>query len=515
MSKDEGGIGMRDLRSFNTALLAKQVWRLATNPDSFLGKFLKGKYFPRTSVWEAKSGPNSSFTWRSILSARDLVVDGSRWLVGEGKEVRFWKDSWVPNLPGGCIYSVPTTEEVAKSRVSEWRMESGEWDVTKMNVHLTVEEIEAIKKVPLMRNAQCDILAWNHTKNGEFLVRSTYHRAIQRRFGGVGSSTGADQWLWRKVWRANVPPKVKNLVWRVVRDGLPRKVKLASRGLQIDSRCPRCGEGYETSTHMFLLCREARFLWQLSPLRIDPYEWDHSFRDWCEQTAKACSVERAWEMTMMLLWQIWNERNSWVFDKKRNDPRIACDRALRYLGEHEAATVRNECSNVCASAGCSTWQPPDEGWWKLNIDAAVQSDRVGVGMVVRDNTGDMVMGAGCKLELNCAAKLAEARAALFGLQYAFDAGYRKVVLESDCSSLIDLLKGKASEASITQMIVRDTLSLVTNFDACTFMFAKRSCNRLAHAIAKVSTAFEEVLIWLDECPPEFVHFVIEDKVSIE
>lgn len=52
-SKALGGFGFKDFEKFNTALLAKQFWRLSKDPDSLWAKFLKSIYFPNNDVWEA------------------------------------------------------------------------------------------------------------------------------------------------------------------------------------------------------------------------------------------------------------------------------------------------------------------------------------------------------------------------------------------------------------------------------------------------------------------------------
>ncbi|XP_039165786.1 uncharacterized protein LOC120292010 [Eucalyptus grandis] len=44
--KDEGGLGFKDLLTFNRAMLGKQVWRLATSPSALWSKVMKGFISP-------------------------------------------------------------------------------------------------------------------------------------------------------------------------------------------------------------------------------------------------------------------------------------------------------------------------------------------------------------------------------------------------------------------------------------------------------------------------------------
>lgn len=57
MSKENGGLGYRDLQLFNLAMLARQAWRLIRSPDSLCARLLMARYCPDGNLIGAQEGP--------------------------------------------------------------------------------------------------------------------------------------------------------------------------------------------------------------------------------------------------------------------------------------------------------------------------------------------------------------------------------------------------------------------------------------------------------------------------
>ena len=267
--KTNGGLGMRDLPSFNKALLAKQAWRIIKFPNSLVARTLKNKYFPNSSFLDAKVSPISSFTWRSIASARDIVQAGLRKVVGNGNGVNIWEDPWVPKLPKFRIISTGSRTEEGPQRVSEL-MRNGEWNVALLNQYFSSWEIEAIRSIPIPINERQDTWAWHFTKNGTFSTRSAYHVAVKAKEMEAASTSGTNEKdIWAKLWSSNIPMKVKNFGWRALHNGVAVRANLKIRGCECDPICPLCGEEPETITHRLVTCAEARWVWKFSPLRLE------------------------------------------------------------------------------------------------------------------------------------------------------------------------------------------------------------------------------------------------------
>ena len=79
-AKNKGGMGFRDIKIFNAALLAKQSWRLMTEANPLLTIVFKARYFKHSTVLDARRGYAPSYTWRSIWKQSPFCL---RVLVGE------------------------------------------------------------------------------------------------------------------------------------------------------------------------------------------------------------------------------------------------------------------------------------------------------------------------------------------------------------------------------------------------------------------------------------------------
>ena len=85
-SKREGGMGFRDIHSFNLMMLAKQCWRLIDNYDSLCARVLRSKYYCNGDLLNCVLKKGSSYVWQSIWSDIQTFKKGCIWRVGNGQK---------------------------------------------------------------------------------------------------------------------------------------------------------------------------------------------------------------------------------------------------------------------------------------------------------------------------------------------------------------------------------------------------------------------------------------------
>lgn len=75
-----GGIGFKDLRVFNDALLERQAWRLVQR-ESLMGHVMQAQYYLNRSFLDDSLGCAGSYSWSSIWNAKALVKEGVLWCI--------------------------------------------------------------------------------------------------------------------------------------------------------------------------------------------------------------------------------------------------------------------------------------------------------------------------------------------------------------------------------------------------------------------------------------------------
>lgn len=316
MTKNKGGLGFRDIKGFNMALLGKQCWKLVNQPESLLARVLKAKYFPHSHFLQATRKGGDSYTWSGIWEAKEEIKKGLRWVVGDGKSIKMVGDRWIRAKEDYCVDMRQVVGEVSNSYVCEFFLENMKaWNIDKLNYHFCEEDVAAIVKTRIPQRYTVDRLAWTHSKDGRYTVKSGYFQWCQHHLveDNIQQSRG-----WSVIWKLEIPHKTKVFLWRFCRNTLPVRIRLRSRGIQSPIICSMCTGEIEHLRHLFFECQFARSCWQHMGVSIDNWNIEDS-SEWLLQKLSSGSKEELVTISTTLS-GIWYRRNKHIFENKVMTP---------------------------------------------------------------------------------------------------------------------------------------------------------------------------------------------------
>lgn len=506
--KVDGGMGFRDLTTFNKALLAKQAWRILQWPTSLAARVMKGIYFPCGDFLNVKSTNRSSYIWRSILWGRELLLEGSRWAVGNGNKIDIRKDSWIPKKNPACTYSFKGQTGI--SMVCDLKTETGCWNSELLDSLFSAEEAGQIMSIPISLHDE-DHLIWHFNSSGDYSVKSGYWNAIRiKGWGQVSTSAGHSPW-WRSLWQLSIPSKVKIFIWRACLNWIPTQFNLMKHGVPTSQHCPLCNLADESTIHALWNCSRLKDIKKKFPHAslpmVSAFPDFYTFVGECWDFLSKDEVE----ILLLVFWRIWHRRNKYVHDHITLDDRLVLEWALDFHSRYKEANSNPITSSP--SRGLSDirerapvlhdrWDPPPAGCVKLNVDAglAVDSRRVGCGAVVRDHMGGFLASSSIPIEALISPPVAEALAVLQGLILCSRLGFNNVIVESDCQRLCKVLTNRTPLYAEFGFVISDILLLCDKLKIVGFNYCKRTNNEIAHGLARIALSIDNSIIWWPGLP---------------
>ena len=94
------------------------------------------------------------------MAAKDLIVRGSRWVIGNGERVHIWEDRWIPSLDSFKVVSprgLSTNVMLVSSLINR---ETRYWDVNLVRNTFLPHKVEIVLGIPISLRLPDDSLVW-------------------------------------------------------------------------------------------------------------------------------------------------------------------------------------------------------------------------------------------------------------------------------------------------------------------------------------------------------------------
>ena len=404
MAKDLGGLGFKDIQSFNQALLAKQAWRILNDPGSLFARVFQSRYFPNSDFLSANNGPRPSYAWRSIQFGKELLVLGIKKKLGNGNTIFVWVDAWIeddiPRRPLMKNIFVDLLLCVDKLIDKENRC----WNLNTLHDLFYEEDVRRILAMKPIFEEE-DFWVWQYNKHGRYSFKSGYW--LKTRVARSNEIREAEALpslneLKNAAWNLKAPPKIRTFVWRALSNAISVGELLVTRGIKMDPCCQACGFHGESINHILFTCPIARQVWALAnvPCPQDGFDATSHYSNLhylMSMGSNKLIAPKVIDVVPWLVWFLWKNRNNLLFEGKLTGlmelvEKTFVESEMWTLAQINERNVEKE-ENGDSVEQLKSWSPPPKGWLKCNIgvDWLKVERRGGGAWVLRDEKGKVML----------------------------------------------------------------------------------------------------------------------------
>ena len=141
---------------------------------------------------------------------------------------------------------------------------------------------------------------------------------------------------------------------------------------------------------------------------------------------------------------------------------------------------------------------------KVNFDGVVfrEIEEAGLGVVVRDSHGKVLVALAEKIKLPSSSDEVEALAVVRAITLAMDLNLPSFIVEGDSEVVILALRKEDESFSSFCHLICSIKHYLAFCNCFSFSHTRRLGNSLAHSLAKLARTIDGFSLWMEDVPPQ-------------
>ncbi|KAL0289361.1 UNVERIFIED_CONTAM: hypothetical protein Sangu_2617500 [Sesamum angustifolium] len=428
-----------------------KLWWRFRGKSSLWSEYLHGRYCRNLHPTIVPYNRNNSLVWHRLYRIRDVVEPFIFWTSGEGF-VSFWHDNWFGQKPLAQLLHRDTY--TMDSVRYYWH--EGDWNVPRILRIIPMPFAQTICQIPIAAG-QGDKIVWTGYSTGDFSMKSAWEAIRQV----------SPRWrLLYDVWHCSLRPTISIFLWRLFQDRILVDARMRQKGFSFPSKC-QCCEAEETVFYLFIESAAVQGVWEhfaaiFGLCLCDTGSFTHMMHFWRYSTPFHSDLHIRMLIPFLILWFTWTQRNAAkyhgvpfstdgiILEVQRPLHTLYAARTLTstlWKGDLHQAAVMGFIfrQQVPRAPSILRWHAPSPSWFKLNTaGSSLRNPGLAGGAgIIRDSAGHVHLAYQFALGIGTNV-LAELTAVWRGMELALTHGLAPLVVEVDATTVISLLKSRAS-----------------------------------------------------------------------
>ncbi|GKA91486.1 putative RNA-directed DNA polymerase [Tanacetum coccineum] len=315
LPKDEGGLGIRRLDCFNSALMVSHLWKLLSSKESLWVKWVHMYKLNGRNFWDIPLRGNMSWSWRKILQLRPIIREFVWCNVGNGLSTSLWFDKWCVASP---LYNHVSSRDIFRSGLT---LSSHVNDIVRDGVWDWPREL--LDKYPILDGCYTHLSNEDDRLEWRLHDGTVKHFSVSQVWSSIRPRGVKVPWV-DMIWFAlNIPKHAFNM-WLIINHKLKTQDRLSVWDVStaIGSTCSLCDSTQDSHEHLFFICPFSNTVWShmKSKAGLDRVSHDiYAIVDHIGGNAsrKSTCIVIAKLVVAASAYFIWQERNWRLFKKTK------------------------------------------------------------------------------------------------------------------------------------------------------------------------------------------------------